>query len=379
VKTIKPAILKFIVSIVFFLLFSLLPQNLPAGTDEGTFVLVLDPGHGGKDGGASRTDKSGARVIEKDITLSVSLLVGKYIAEQHPDVKVLYTRNKDVSVGLNERADFANNAKANLFISVHANSVPKSTPRGAEAKGAEVYAYGNSQSAGTLDVVRRENSVIYLEENYQEKYGDYDPNQPESIMISGFMYGTYLEHSLRLADMVCNELKTCTSWRDRGVKQATFLVLRKAVMPRILVELDFISNAEAAKLLASKAGQEKYARAISKAFSRYKADYDRQNQVPPPVAVTPPQETPPPSNAQPTASRRIYKVQLFALPSPLPAGSPHLKGYQATYYVENKMYKYTFGASESLEEIQRIRRSLIKDFKDAFIVAFEDGVKVKIN
>jgi N-acetylmuramoyl-L-alanine amidase len=348
------------------------------------FVLVLDAGHGGKDPGAV-----GRKAREKDIALSVTLLAGKYISEIYPDVKVLYTRKRDVFVGLDERADFANKSHADLFISIHTNSVDNPLP-----KGLEVYAFGVSRSAENLAVVKRENSVIYLEDNYREKYEGFDPNSAESYIVFEFMQNKFVEQSLEFASLACNELKTCTGWGDRGVKQAALLVLRKAAMPRVLIELDFISNPAAEKWMTSDEGRKKYARAICNAFSKYKLAYDRKNdlrsETKAPVAEAKPQSAVRPKSApaeervasraknDPRAGRRIYKVQLFALPRPLPDKSPHFKGYKVDYYIENNMYKYTFGESESLEEISRIRKTLLPDFRDAFVVAFENGARVQI-
>jgi N-acetylmuramoyl-L-alanine amidase len=364
-------------------LFLFVSNRLLASPATDPFVLVLDAGHGGKDPGSM-----GRKAKEKEITLAVTLLAGKYISEKYPDVKVLYTRNRDVFVGLDERADFANKSHANLFISVHTNAVEQSS-----ARGLEVFAFGVSRSAENLAVMKRENSVIYLEDNYKEKYEGFDPNSAESNIIFEFMQNKFVEQSLEFASIMRDELKSCTQWSDRGVKQAGFLVLRKASMPRILVELDFISNAAAEKLLMSEAGQKKYAQGICNAFGKYKAAYDRKNNNVKPSEQASQAGNPAESDsgltAKPlprpdapkntlTSAQKIYKVQLMALPRLLPANSPHLKGYKADYYVENKMYKYTYGESESLEEISRIRQSLLKDFEDAFIVAFEDGVKTPI-
>jgi N-acetylmuramoyl-L-alanine amidase len=358
--------------IFLLLLFSFSSNRLSALPAAEPFVLVLDAGHGGKDPGSI-----GRKAKEKEITLAVTLLTGKYISEKYPDVKVLYTRTRDVFVGLNERANFANKSHANLFISIHTNSVEQSSPRGLE-----VFAFGVSRSAENLAIMKRENSVIYLEDNYKEKYEGFDPNSAESYIIFEFMQNKFVEQSLAFASVVRDELKSCTDWNDRGVKQAAFLVLREASMPRILIELDFISNIAAERLMMSEAGQKKYAQAICNAFGKYKAAYDRKNNIRSEEKPVAPKEQTSESrkndSPSPVLAGRVYKVQLFALPRPLPANSPHLKGYKADYYVENKLYKYTYGESKSPEEIYRIRKSLLKDFPDAFVVAFEDGVKVQM-
>ncbi|GHT87565.1 N-acetylmuramoyl-L-alanine amidase [Bacteroidia bacterium] len=373
----------FYILFLFFIVF--ISTSSAAHTTADPFVLVLDAGHGGKDSGAL-----GKKGKEKNINLAVTLLAGKYIAEKYPDVKVIYTRETDVFVGLDDRAAIANKSKANLFISVHTNSAPGAP----SARGLEVFAFGVARTEENLDVVKRENAVIYLEDNYQEKYEGFDPNSSESYIIFEFMQNKFVEQSLDFASTVCNELKSCASWRDRGVKQAGFLVLRKSSMPRILIELDFISNAGAEALLLSDAGQKKYAKAIFNAFAKYKADYDRKNGiqstpqkketkkvVEEAVIVETKEVSRKEAASHPTVTndnRTIYKVQILAVPKKLPANARDLKGYKADYYIENNRYKYTYGETTDVKEIARIRKSLLKDFKDAFIVVFEDGEKVKI-
>jgi N-acetylmuramoyl-L-alanine amidase len=364
---------------LFYILLLFLASSLSvpsvANQSADPFVLVLDAGHGGKDAGAV-----GKKGKEKNINLAVTLLVGKYIAEKYPDIEIIYTRNKDVFIGLSERANIANKSKANLFISIHTNSSKISSP-----KGLEVYAFGVDRTQENLDVVKRENAVIYLEDNYKEKYEGFDPNSSESYIIFEFMQNKFVEQSLDFASIACNELKNCVSWKNRGVKQAGFLVLREAAMPRILIELDFISNPEAEAFLLSDAGQKKYAKAISDAFVQYKTDYDRKNgnrQTSQQESREPVKEKKETVENTPVHTKvtnnKVYKVQIFALPKKLPAGSPHLKGYKADYYIENNLYKYTCGETSDLNEVARIRKSVLKDFKDAFIVVFENGVKVQI-
>ena len=369
---------------VLVILLWFMPNQLSASTTSNSFVLVLDAGHGGKDPGAG-----GRKAKEKNINLAVTLLAGKYISEKYPDITVLYTRKSDVYVTLDKRANFANKSQANLFISIHANASAKSP----SARGMEVYAFGVSRTKENLEVVKQENSVIYLEENYEEKYHGFDPNSAESQIIFEFLQGEILKQSLEFATMVHNEMKSCAPWKGRGVKQASFLVLREVSMSSVLIELDFISNSEAEKLMMSEAGQKKYAQAICNAIGKYKASYDRVNNS---VSLSMQQSqtgketvgnvksdaNQPANNAvtvKPAASaQRVYKVQLMSLPKPLPANSPYLKGYKASYYVENKQYKYTCGESTDWAEISRIHKSVLKDFKDAFIVAFENGVKVPV-
>ena len=351
------------------------------------FVLVIDPGHGGKDTGAlGRLGK------EKNINLAVAKLAGQYIAGEHPDVKIIYTRTKDVFIGLDERADIANKANANLFISIHSNAL---SDRNSSISGAEVYVFGITRAAENLEVAKRENSVILLEDNYEQKYEGYDPNSAESSIIFEFMVNLYAEQSLNFASMVERELVKTAKRENRGVKQAAYLVLRKSSMPRILIELDYISNAGAENFLLSEKGQQSLALAISNAFTEYKKGFDSKENsstkdapVTPPSTVLPEKIQQPAANEQasakpaeqekPASSGRIYKIQILASIKKLPEKSRELKGYKADYYVEGKYYKYTVGESSDWNEINRLQQKIAKDFKAAFIIAFENGVKIPV-
>jgi len=352
------------------------------------FVLVIDPGHGGKDPGAI-----GKKGNEKDINLAVALLAGQSIANEHPDVKIVYTRTQDVFIGLDDRANIANKADANLFISIHSNSINK---KKSYISGAEVYTFGIARSAENLEVAKRENSVIVMEDNYEQKYEGYDPDSAESSMMFEYMMNLYAEQSIDFASMVDKELVNTANRDNRGVKQAGYLVLRKATMPRILIELDYISNPEAENYLLSKSGQKTLARSISNAFTKYKREFDRKgksstqeisNEQPANLlpdkedsATTQEQISANPVEPKKTsANGRIYKIQILASAKRLPDKSPELKGYKADYFIEGKYYKYTYGKSADWNEIYRLWQKSVKDFKDAFIVAFENGVKVPIN
>jgi len=345
-----------------------------ADDSEATFVLVIDPGHGGKDPGAV-----GKTAKEKDINLAVSTLAGNYIANEHKDVKVVYTRKKDVFIELKERTKIANKANANLFISVHANASKTKT-----TSGAEVFILGNDKTKANLEVAKRENSVILQEDDYKEKYENFDPNSAESYIIFELIQNKHIEQSLNFASMVQKELVKTAKRKDRGVKQAGFWVLVGAAMPCILVELDFISNIEAEKYISGKNGQEKMARAIANAFTKYKSEYDRKNGGATSQNTTRKEE----DNDETVKEEKIqneiasvdntliYKVQILASSKKLSANASELKKYQADFYFENNMYKYTYGESSDWNEISKIRKSLLKDFKDAFIVTFKNGVKV---
>ena len=329
------------------------------------FVLVIDPGHGGKDSGAL-----GRKGKEKDINLAVSTLVGQYITSEHPDVKIVYTRNRDVFLGLDERADIANKANANLFISIHTNAVDRSR---SNIRGAEVYTFGVTRTAENLEVAKRENSVILLEDDYAQKYEGFDPSSAESYIIFEFMVNLYAEQSINFASMVQRELVKTAKRADRGVKQAGYLVLRKSSMPRILIELDFLSNADAENYLLSTAGQRSLARSISNAFTEYKKEFDRIGNSSVKDNLQQPAKP-----LQPVLSNKVYKIQILASTKKLTDKSPELKGYKADYFIEGQYHKYTHGESADWNEIENLRKKIAKDFKDAFIIAFENGVKVPV-
>ena len=349
--------------ILFFTFWVILVFPAPA-TD---FVLVLDPGHGGKDSGAL-----GRKGKEKDVNLAVSKLIGQYIANEHPDVKIVYTRTGDAFIGLDERADIANKANANLFISIHTNAVDRNK---SYIKGAEVFTFGVTRIAENLEVAKRENSVILLEDNYEQKYEGFDPGSAESYIIFEFMVNRYADQSISFASMVQRELVKTAKRGDRGVKQAGYLVLRKSSMPRILIELDFISNSEAENFLLSQAGQKSLARSICNAFNEYKKEFDRMEKST--IEENKVQQTEILSNNKQTfPSGKVYKIQILASDKKLPVQSRELKGYKADFYIEGKYYKYTYGESADWNEIENLRKKIVKDFKDAFIVTFENGVKV---
>lgn len=225
------------------------------------FTVVIDAGHGGKDAGAvGRTAK------EKDINLAVALELGKLIEKNHPDVKVIYTRKTDVFVELNERANIANKAKADLFISVHTNS----TAAKVGPQGTETYTLGMHRAADNLAVAKRENSVITLESNYEERYEGFDPSSSESYIIFELMQDKYMEQSVELARNIQQEFKQTGKRKDKGVHQAGFLVLRATSMPSVLVELGYVNNPTEEQFLKSQAGRQSLARCIYNGFAKYK-------------------------------------------------------------------------------------------------------------
>lgn len=238
---------------------------------NGKFTLVIDPGHGGKDPGAL-----GSSSKEKDIVLSVALKLGALIESNHPDVDVLYTRNKDLFVPLNQRASIANKAHANLFISIHCNALDR---RRTSPQGVETFVLGLHRSKDNLDVAKAENSVIMYEEDYSVKYEGFNPNEPESYIIFEFMANEFLDLSVYFASLVQNQLVTNSKRVNRNVRQAGFLVLREVAMPSILVELGYISNKQEEAYLKSTSGQTSLARSIYNGFRDYKKEFDKKSFV----------------------------------------------------------------------------------------------------
>ncbi|MDR2389614.1 MAG: N-acetylmuramoyl-L-alanine amidase, partial [Tannerellaceae bacterium] len=347
--------------------------------EDKMFTVVIDAGHGGKDPGAR-----GSAINEKVINLSVALKLGNLISEKQPDVKVIYTRKTDRFVELNERANIANRNKADLFISIHTNAIAK----GKSISGTETFTIGLARSEENLDVAMRENSAILLEENYLEKYEGFDPNSTESYIIFEFMQNKHMEQSISLASEIQKAFKE-NKRIDRGVKQAGLLVLRKTSMPSVLVELGFITNSTEERFLKSAEGQNKLTRAIYDAFVVYKRTYDKRKNTTSQAQTKPASKKNPTSTASSATTattganatpkgKTVYKVQILASRTKLPANSKQLKGYKnVNFYEENGYYKYTYGESTDWATIRRIHKQILKDFKDAFIVTFKDGKKQK--
>ncbi len=347
---------------------------------EKTFVVVIDAGHGGKDPGAR-----GSVIDEKVINLSVALKLGEKISAIHDDVKVVYTRKTDRFVELDERANIANRNRADLFISIHTNAVK----RGSSVRGTETYTLGLARSEENLAVAKRENSAILLEDNYKQTYEGFNPNVSESYIIFEFMQNKHMEQSVGFASEIQKHFASAGRV-DRGVRQAGFLVLRKTGMPSVLVELGYISNRDEERFMKSSEGQKKLVNALSEAFTRYKTQYDRKQgealgkTASADVAAKPaPQDERQTSAAVKTkagtSGKIVYKVQILTSDRKLRQGTKAFKGYKnVDYFVENGIYKYTYGETTDFDVARKLRREVAKDFKDAFIVTFRDGKKVKI-
>ena len=365
------------------------------------FVVVIDAGHGGHDPGAS-----GKITKEKHINLKVALKVGNLIKSNCQDVKVVYTRNKDVFIPLDRRAEIANNAKADLFISIHTNALAKNRTM----KGASTYTLGLAKSDANLEVAKRENAVILYESDYQTRYAGFNPNSAESYIIFEFMQDKYMEQSVHLASQMQKQFRQTCRRADRGVHQAGFLVLKASAMPSILIELGFISTPEEERFLYSEAGSSTMAQGIYRAFLNYKreqeirltgvsrtivpaepldietaattespSDNEQQSAETAASGNRMPASNPPAGQQKTGRSDITFKVQILTASRPLAQNDRRLKGLKGVeYYKEKGIYKYTCGASADYNQVLRTRRSLLPRFKDAFIIAFRNGEKMNV-
>lgn len=268
-RTIYTCLIAFI---VLTLALPLQSEAKPNKKGEQTFTIVIDAGHGGKDTGAIDNN-----VKEKDINLGVAKELAEKIRKEMKDVKVVMTRDNDSFISLQGRADKANSAKGNLFISIHTNSVDKNNKNRSSVAGASVYALGLHKDANNMSVARRENSVISLEKNFEEKYQGFDPNSDESYIIFEMAQKKNLSQSIKFAEEVEKQLVTNAGRKSRGVHQAGFWVLWATSMPAVLVELDFICNPNSAKFMGSSTGQKKLANAIFNAVKKYRASFKGKN------------------------------------------------------------------------------------------------------
>lgn len=375
------------------------------------FTLVIDPGHGGHDAGAR-----GAISMEKNINLTVALRFGKYVEQNMPEVRVIYTRKQDVFIPLHERANIANRANADLFISVHTNALPA----GKVARGFETYTLGMHRAKDNLDVAMRENSVISMEKGFEQTYEGFDPKSSESYIIFEFIQGKNMERSVDLARMIQRSVCDGGCRPDKGVHQAGFLVLRETSMPSCLIELGFITTPDEERLLNDNAKVDDIAKGIYEAFAKYKNKYDRSVSVPYRAANRQESTLPkivPDSYKEEAENRRVkkqepvrktraaktddsdrkadtvasqsrnapkdapvFKLQIFVGNRNLRKGDAHFKGEtEFDSFQEGNLVKYTLGASTNYNEIYRLRKEKMEKFPEAFIIAFKNGKKYDVN
>ncbi len=395
---------------VFLLFFFVISVSVTAA--KTPFVVVLDAGHGGHDPGAV-----GAHIQEKKINLEVVLKLGQLIEKNYDDVKVIYTRKTDKYITLQNRADIANNAHANLFISVHTNANNNKS-----AYGSETYTLGLTKSKSNLDVAMRENSVILLEDDYKVKYEGFNPKSVDSYIMFECIQDKFLDTSVQMAQNIQKNFSGLGR-KDRGVRQAGFWVLHKTAMPSVLVEVGYISNPQEEKFLRTESGQQKMASAVFSSFEQFKKEYDLKSgqqyayesssktnagtkstsshktetvQVVNSVKVLEPKKI---DGVEDQGSKKldvasvekafgrtkvapedvkIYKLQLFAVAKKLPSNSSSFKGLVVDYFVEKNLYKYTYGSTTSYEDIKEQKKQISSKFPDAMVVAFKNGKKVSV-
>jgi len=415
--------------IILFLLL-LLCCSWADAANKRSFTLVIDAGHGGRDAGAL-----GKRSKEKDINLNVALAFGRYVENNCPDVKVIYTRKTDVFIPLHERAAIANRNKADVFISIHTNSVASKKP----VSGLETYTMGMRRSDEKLSAAMRENDVVLIESDYKQHYSGFDPRSPESYIIFDVLNDANMVESVELAKSIQKHVCRTANRPNKGVKQDAFLVLRETSMPACLIELGYITTASEETYLNNRQNIDAMGKGIYQAFVEYKNSHSgtppkatpvKQEPVkqepeskPEPVKVEPapvkqepvqePKPEPKPQPAMPDTARQtpeppvqekvdtvrpvepvrtqptepapqagqldapVFKVQFLASERHLRAGDSRFNGLTGVEsYKDGNLWKYTVGASTDYNEIRQLRREVAKKFPQSFIVAFKNGERV---
>lgn len=400
-----------------FALFAFLFMVALSAFADTRFTLVIDAGHGGHDFGAP-----GAVSNEKDLTLKYALAFGALVEKNCPDVKVIYTRKKDVFLPLHQRADIANDAKADLFVSVHINALDGNH----SAMGFQSYTLGRGNRTGdrglkqNLEVAKRENSVIFLEKDYKKQYRGLDLNSAEGDIMFEFIADNNRARSVDLSRMMQREVCKTAGRKNGGAHQNNLAVLRLTSMPAILLELGFISTPAEENYLNSRAGLDAISKGIYNAFIQYKQKYDTSIDVPYrvelPAAVPDgddgsddntvqrpvaspddgqqqketsrvrksvrrdPAPTTPARTAKADESRPVFKIQILSSSNILKSNDKHFKGLEGCErYDENGLHKYTYGASNNYNEIYRLRKQIVEQFPDCFIIAFKNGKKMDVN
>lgn len=349
---------------VVFVIFFIFSFNTSTSVAQSkSYIIVLDAGHGGHDPGKTVRNK---KYYEKDIALKITLQVGK-ILEKQKNIKVIYTRKKDVFVNLYERGRIANRADADLFVSIHCNA------HNTQASGTETWALGLHANKQNLEVAKKENEVILLEDNYEENYKGFDPNSPESIIGITLMQEEYMDQSLALANIVQNSMVKEVKRKNRGVKQAAFIVLHQTYMPSILIETGFITNTKEGSYLNSNKGQTKYAVSISNGIIEY-IKQENYNSVDEETIFVP-------SSSNPRIVEDVtFKVQIASGSKKLETKSYNFKGLKNVERVKvGKSYKYYLGKTSNFDKIKN-QHLLAKEkgYKSAFVVAFRDGKKISV-
>jgi N-acetylmuramoyl-L-alanine amidase len=362
----------------FSILFIFSVLNVFGQSSPNRFVVVLDAGHGGKDPGNSYHG-----FVEKEIALKTTLKVGKFL-ESEKDIEITFTRKTDQFIELVDRPKVANKLDAHLFVSIHCNSVTNQVP-----SGTETFVMGLSRTNMNLEVAKKENSVIFLEDNYKTKYKGFDPTKPENLIGLKIVQEDNLYSSISLATTIQDNFTNNLSRKTRGVKQQPLWVLDAAKMPGVLIELGFLSNKQEGEYLNSDEGQTEMARQIANAIIHYKKmyfnePYNSEDEIKPvikKVVIDQPKEIVNATIAQPIESesvepgKGIYKVQLFATSRKRDEFSKDFKGLKdISFTYENGLYRYYYGKSYDIDYAKKLdNEARTHGFPDAFIVVFMDG------
>ncbi len=361
---------------VFFFMTSI--GFLHAQNKDTPFVVVLDAGHGGKDSG-----NNGNGFLEKKIALNTTLAIGALLQKER-DIRVLYTRDTDRYIELKNRAKVANEADADLFVSIHCDAF-----QSPKAYGAGTFVLGLHRTDDNFRIAQKENSVIFLEEDYQTTYDGFDPNNPESVISLVLMQEAYLGQSIEAASYIQKSFVQNLSRKDRTVKQAGFLVLRETYMPSVLVELGFLTNKKEGAYLNSAKGQKQMATAISKAILNYKNQLD--NAVSNSVRVEAPiskekvaiteKESSAVAPVKTTSSGVVFKVQIAASSRKIDPSPVNFKGLNDVSIEQSKtLFRYYYGATSSYKTAKKLKKqALKKGYKNAFLVSFKNGRKIKLS
>ena len=345
-------------------------------------TIVIDPGHGGKD--ASCVSPSG-KTKEKDIVLDISERLAEKIKAGYPGVKVILTRSDDTFVTLQGRADIANKNGSNLFVSIHINSIEgkRSGPNGYSVHILGQYTSKNKDLyAGNMDVVRRENSVIKLEDDYTTRYEGFDPNDPESYIFMNLMQNAYLEQSFKFAQIIDKEMQGGAIPHSRGISQDPFYVLWRTAMPAVLVECGFMSNGTDRGALITEKGRDRIASDLYDAFKKYKKEYDGTDAADGSVTTNRSKSSTYKENTESgrtdstigKAGQMMFGTQVLVSSKSMAADDPFFKGKEVMKLPAGRLFKYILGVSADIDSARKSYNALKGDYKDSFLVKIENGV-----
>lgn len=358
---------RYILVLALFTFITSLTAVTHVNAQDGKFVVVLDAGHGGGDPG-----NLGNGYKEKDIALKVTLEVGKAL-EQNSDIKVIYTRKKDVFIELHERANIANRADADLFVSIHCNA------HSSQASGTETFVLGEKNTGRNFEVAKRENEVIFLEDNYEEHYEGFDPSSPESTIAIGIEQEVYVEQSIILARKIEDNFVGKAKRKSRGLKQASLLVIRNTYMPSVLVELGFLTNNREGPYLNTKSGQSKMAKAIKDAILAYKKELDQNIGINISGIENSTIETP--ESVDTYFDGVTFKVQIAASSKNLATKSYNFNGLtDISKDKDGKLYKYYYGSTSDYDKVKSLlQEAKTKGYTSSFVVAYKNGQRVDVS